>query len=67
MKQKRTLTNRAVDKVIKCIDSSTNLEHIVACNKMIQLIYKDPYNITKKTLTYLTLKYRKKRAELQYE
>ena len=51
-------------KVIECIDSSTNIEHLAACSKMIDLIYREPYNIKKSTLTYLFLKYKKKRVEI---
>ena len=62
-----TLKNRAVNKVIECIDSSTNVQHLDACSKMNELIYRKPYSIKKSTLTYLFLKYKKKRAELDYE
>jgi len=59
-----SLKQRAVLKVIACIDSSTNIDHLAACNKMIELIYNKPYSIRKSTLTYLTLKHRKKRIEI---
>ena len=39
MPKKMTRKQRAIEKVIACIDSSTNIEHMVACKKMIQLIY----------------------------
>lgn len=62
-----SLKQRAVLKIIACIDSSTTRDHLVACNKMIDLIYNTPYNIKKNTLTYLTLKYRSKKAEIVHE
>tara|TARA_R100000664_G_C2701320_1_gene101521 strand:+ start:272 stop:469 length:198 start_codon:yes stop_codon:yes gene_type:complete len=65
MQNKMTHKNRAIQKVIACIDSSTNIEHLVACKKMLSLIYN--YGVKNKTLTYLTLKYKAKKQELYDE
>jgi len=64
MKKKMTLTNRAIMKVIACIDSSKTIEHLMACKRMINLLYN--YNIRKTTLTYVMLKYRSKHKEIHY-
>jgi len=61
---KQTLTQRAVQKVIECIDSCTNLEHIIACEKMLGLVYRKPYSPRPTTMTYLTLKLKKARMEI---
>ena len=58
-----TLKNRAIQKIIACIDSSENVEHMLACKKMIQLIYN--YDIKNSTLTYLTLLYRNKLGKIR--
>ena len=57
-----TLKNRAVHKVIECINSSKNLYHLAACKKMINLLYN--YDIKSSSLTYVMLKYRSKHKEL---
>ena len=64
MKVKSTLTNRAIMKVIACIDSSNSIEHLLACKRMINLLYN--YDIRKNTLTYIMLKYRSKHKEIHY-
>ena len=64
MKEKTTLTNRAIMKVIACIDSSKTIEHLLACKRMINLLYN--YKIRKTTLTYVMLKYRSKHKEIHY-
>ena len=61
-----SLKQRAVLKILACIDSSTRVDHIIVCNKMIELIYTKTYDIKKSTLTYLTMKCRQKRAEIQH-
>ena len=53
-----TLKNRAINKIIECIDRSTNIDHLAACKRMMDLLYH--YDVKKKTLTYLGLKYRSK-------
>jgi hypothetical protein len=65
MNNKMTLKNRAIQKVIACIDSCKTAEHIAACKKMLELIY--DYDIKNKTMTYLTLKYKAKKQELYHE
>ena len=65
MKSKMTLKNRAIHKVINCINTSETYEHLYGCKKMIELLYN--YNVKNTTLTYIMLKYRAKREELYYE
>ena len=65
MKNEMTLKNRAIHKVIECINSSKNIFHLEGCKRMIELLYN--YNIKKKTLTYIMLKYRSKKAEIHDE
>jgi hypothetical protein len=65
MKNKMTLKNRAIHKVIQCIDSSETMEHIACCKRMIELLYN--YSIKKTTLSYVMLKYRAKKRELYNE
>ena len=60
-----TLTNRAVQKIVDCIDSSKTHEHMDTCNRMIQLIYN--YDVKSNTLTYLTTKYRDKLLKIDGE
>ena len=57
-----TLKNRAIHKVINCINTSETHEHLYGCKKMIELLYN--YNVKNTTLTYIMLKYRAKKAEL---
>jgi len=63
MKKDITLTNRAVHKVIECINSSENLHHLAGCKTMINLLYN--YGVKRSTLTYLMLKYRSKHKEFR--
>ena len=65
MKDKMTLKNRAINKIIECIDSSTNIDHLAACKRMMDLLYH--YDVKKKTLTYLGLKYRSKLININGE
>mgnify|MGYP003115492292 CR=1 FL=1 len=65
MKLQQTLKQRAIEKVIACIDSSKNYEHLSGCKRMIELLY--DYNIRKRTLSYIMLKYRAKKQELYHE
>lgn len=60
-----TLKNRAITKVIACIDSCETLDQIVSCKKLINLIYN--YGVSKQVLTYLTLKYRYKKISITGE
>mgnify|MGYP003134200662 CR=1 FL=1 len=64
MKEKMTLKNRAVHKVIECIRSSETVEHLAGCKRMIELLYN--YDIKKSTLTFLMLAYRHKIKEINY-
>ena len=63
MVNKMTLKNRAVHKVIECINSSENLYHLSACKIMINLLYN--YDVKRSSLTYVMLKYRSKLKELR--
>ena len=65
MNNEMTLKNRAIHKVIECINSSKNIFHLQGCKRMIELLYN--YNIKKTTLTYIMLKYRSKKAEIHDE
>ena len=62
MKKELTLKEKAIMKVIACIDSSKNYEHLHGCKRMIQFLYN--YNIKNTTLSYVMLKYRAKKAEI---
>jgi len=62
MKAKRPLKDRAIVKVIACIDSSTTADHMVGCKRMLNLLYN--YGIKNTTLTYVSLKYRHKHREI---
>ena len=62
-----TLTARAVEKVIACIDSCTTMDHLACCNRMITSVFMEPYRARKNTMTYLTMKYRKKKADIYNE
>ena len=65
MKLEQTLKQRAIEKVIACISSSKNYEHLSGCKRMIELLYN--YDIKKRTLSYVMLKYRAKKQELYDE
>ena len=65
MKEKTTLKDRAIMKVIACIETSKNYEHLYGCKRMINLLYN--YGIKKSTLTYVTLKYKQKHKEIHNE
>ena len=65
MKHKMTLKNRAVNKIIECIDSSTTVEHLAACKRMMDFIYH--YHVKQQTLTYLGLKYRSRLIKISGE
>ena len=65
MKLQQTLKQRAIEKVIACIDSCKNYEHLFGCKRMIELLYN--YNIKNSTLSYVMLKYRAKKRELYDE
>ena len=62
MKKETTIKERAILKVIACIDSSKTYDHLYGCKRMINLLYN--YNIKNSTLTYVPLKYRSKHKEL---
>jgi len=62
MEKQISKKGKAIMKVIACIDSSITLDHLVACKRMINLLY--DFNISKNTLTYLMLKYRSKQEEI---
>ena len=64
MEKKTTIKDRAIMKVIACIDSSTTYDHLVGCKRMINFLYN--YGIRKSTLTYVTLKYRAKHREIHH-
>ena len=59
------LKDRAIMKVIACIDSSKTYEHIYGCKRMINLLELN-YGIRKSTLTYVMLKYRHKHKEIHH-
>ena len=63
MENKMTLKDRAIHKIISCINSSKTQDHMVACKKMISLVYN--YNVKNSTMTYLTLIYRNKLAKIR--
>ena len=64
MERITTLKDRAIIKVIACIDSSTTHDHLTCCKRMLNLLYN--HGIQKSTLTYVTMKYRQKHEEVHY-
>ena len=60
-----TLKERAIIKVLMCIESCKTYEHLASCKRMINFLY--DYDVKKSTLTYVSLKYRSKHLEIHGE